>query len=296
MDKLTSIKIRQDNETYSDLIPVGVLAENVECNDNNNLVDVLGSVDIQEKGNIQYQLNQLFNTKISVSELNNYVYNNLEQTVTGWLDSNIEFEDGDVVIDKSLSIEGAAADAKATTDTFYTKTEMNQVIAATVGDIRWQIPQGTHGSQPITIQGNRIIINGTVNVSSLARTVIYGTKVLVVTKAPTYATYPNIYLDPITSFIPGHKIKAKITVISGEVTFTGTYHSFYIDLRNIENGNASTNPWQFSDGEEMVIDFQPQMIVMGIPKGEYNNLIIEFSMIDMDSIGEKLNRLQSLNN
>ena len=46
MDKLTSIKIRQDNETYSDLIPVGVLAENVECNDNNNLVDVLGSVDI----------------------------------------------------------------------------------------------------------------------------------------------------------------------------------------------------------------------------------------------------------
>lgn len=165
---------------------------------------------------------------------------------------------------------------------------MNQIIAATVGDIRWQIPQGTHGSQPITIQGNRIIINGTVNVSTLARTVIYGTKVLVATKAPTYATYPNIYLDPITSFIPGHKIKAKITVISGEVTFTGTYHSFYIDLRNIENGNASTNPWQFSDGEEMVIDFQPQMIVMGIPKGEYNNLIIEFSMIDLDATDKTL--------
>lgn len=119
MDKLASIKIQQNDGTYSDPIPVSVLAENVECNNGNYLIDILGNIDIQEKGNIQYQLNQLFNTKISVSELNNYVYNTLEQTVTNWLENNIESGDGSIVIDKSLSIEGVPADAKVVGDLAY---------------------------------------------------------------------------------------------------------------------------------------------------------------------------------
>lgn len=164
---------------------------------------------------------------------------------------------------------------------------MNQVIAATTGDIRWQIPQGTHNTQPITIQKNKIIINGTIN-ATLARVVIYGSVLRVKTAAPKYSTYPEIYLDPITSFIPGHKIKAKITLISGECEFTGRYSYFYIDLRNIENGNASTNPWTFQDEEEIIIDFQPQMIVFGVPQGEYNNVILEFSMIDLDATDKTL--------
>ena len=114
MDKLASIKIRQNNGTYSDPIPVSVLAENVECNNGNYLIGILGNIDIQKKGNIQCQLNQLFNTKVSVSELNNYVYNNLEQTVTGWLENNIEPIEGAVIIDSSLSIEHTAADAAIT--------------------------------------------------------------------------------------------------------------------------------------------------------------------------------------
>lgn len=138
MDKLTSIKIRQDNETYSDPIPVSVLAENVECNNGNYLIDILGNIDIQEKGNIQYQLNQLFNTKISVSELNNYVYNTLEQTVTNWLENNIESGDGSIVIDKSLSIEGAAADAKAVGDAISISASKRDVspVLEIVEDVR----------------------------------------------------------------------------------------------------------------------------------------------------------------
>ncbi len=45
MDKITAIKIKQNDETYSDPIPVSVLGENVECN-NNSLIDILGSIDI----------------------------------------------------------------------------------------------------------------------------------------------------------------------------------------------------------------------------------------------------------
>lgn len=46
IDKLTSIKIKQNDGTYSDPIPVSVLAENVECNDGNYLDEILGSVDL----------------------------------------------------------------------------------------------------------------------------------------------------------------------------------------------------------------------------------------------------------
>lgn len=46
IDKLTSIKIKQNDGTYSDPIPVSVLAENVECNNGNYLIDILGNIDI----------------------------------------------------------------------------------------------------------------------------------------------------------------------------------------------------------------------------------------------------------
>ena len=42
MDKLTAIKIKYDDGTYSDEIPVSVLAENVDWNSTLSLVDILG--------------------------------------------------------------------------------------------------------------------------------------------------------------------------------------------------------------------------------------------------------------
>lgn len=61
MDKLTAIKIKYDDGTYSDRIPVSALAENVKWDSTHTLVDVLGSIDVDAKGTIQYQIDKLSN-------------------------------------------------------------------------------------------------------------------------------------------------------------------------------------------------------------------------------------------
>ena len=110
MDKITAIKIRHTDNTYSDKIPFTVLAENVEWNEDKNLVDILGTIDLNK--NIQNQIDQLYNNKISLVQLNNYVNNQLNNKVTSWLDQNVNPIGSAVIVDKSLSLDGAAADAK----------------------------------------------------------------------------------------------------------------------------------------------------------------------------------------
>ena len=299
-DKLTAIKIRQNDGTYSNQIPITALAKYIEWDNDNSLIDILGNIDIQGKGNVQYQLNQLFNTKINVSELNNYVYNTLEQTITNWLESNIEPIGDTAIIDKSLSVQGAAADAKAVSDTFYTKTKMNQVIAATTGEILWQFSQGTNQNYHYNILGNKITINGSIT-NHILRIFLYG-PLLIATGNPKYSNsaYQKVYLDPITSFTPGHRIKAEIKLISGTYSTTEKYYEEeyppYLDLRDIQHGE---NAWtlHISNNYENIITFQPQMICCGFRQGTYENAVFEFSIKDMDSISGKLDQLiNNLNN
>ena len=112
MDKLTAIKIKYDDGTYSDEIPVSVLSENVEWDSTHTLVDVLGSIDVDVTGTIQDQISQLFNEKVSTSTLQSYVANQLNTDVTNWLNTNVNPVGSAVVVDKTLTIAGAAADAK----------------------------------------------------------------------------------------------------------------------------------------------------------------------------------------
>lgn len=101
MDKLTAIKIKYDDETYSDEIPIRVLSENVEWDNTHTLVDVLGSIDVDAAGTIQDQISQLFNEKVSATQLQDYVASQLN-----------DIGANPVVVDSSLTISGAAADAK----------------------------------------------------------------------------------------------------------------------------------------------------------------------------------------
>lgn len=123
MDKLTSIKIAYENGTYSDQIPISGLAQNIEWDSSHSLVDILGNVNISA-GSIQYQINQLINNKMNITDLNSYIANHLNADVTNWLESNVEPVGSAVVVDNSLSIVGAAADAKAVGDAL-TSTSMS---------------------------------------------------------------------------------------------------------------------------------------------------------------------------
>ena len=114
MDKLTAIKIKYDDGTYSDEIPISVLSENVEWDSTHTLVDVLGSIDVDVTGTIQNQISQLFNEKVSNSDMQAYVSNEMPTYINTWLQNNVNPVGSAVIVDKSLTISGAAADAKET--------------------------------------------------------------------------------------------------------------------------------------------------------------------------------------
>ena len=118
MDKLTAIKIKYDDGTYSDEIPVSVLSENVEWDSTHTLVDVLGSIDVKATGTIQDQISQLFNEKVSNSDMQTYVSGNMNTYITAWLNANVNPVGSAVVVDSSLKISGAAADAKIVGEKF----------------------------------------------------------------------------------------------------------------------------------------------------------------------------------
>ena len=57
MNKLVAIKIKYQDQTYSDEIPIGASVQNISWNDMYNLKTVLGDINIDEKGSLQYQIN-----------------------------------------------------------------------------------------------------------------------------------------------------------------------------------------------------------------------------------------------
>lgn len=123
MDKLVAIRIRHNDGTYSENIPLSVLAINIDWDDNHSLVDVLGNVDLN-KGSIQEQINALM-----VTITTDKVQWDLTHTLSDVL-GDVDLDKGDlqtqlnniasgnIATDKTLTIDGKAADAKSVGDNF----------------------------------------------------------------------------------------------------------------------------------------------------------------------------------
>ena len=153
MDKLTAIKIKYDDNTYSEEIPIGISIENVDYDNTHNLLQVIGDVDLSA-GSIQSQIDELLVDIASVrhavgsplvaataSAMTNvdkiYVYTGSE---TGYVNGNWYYYDGTnwtsggiynsvaVETDVNLVTPGMAADAKATGDVF---SELNNALDVT---------------------------------------------------------------------------------------------------------------------------------------------------------------------
>ena len=61
-DKISAIRVKQIDGTYTEQIPISVTVQNVQWDKNNhNLLDALGNIDISPsgKGSLQHQINEL---------------------------------------------------------------------------------------------------------------------------------------------------------------------------------------------------------------------------------------------
>ena len=117
MNMLSTIKIKYKDGTYSNQIPISILSKYVKWDNKNTLVDVLGEIDINTRGSIQDQLDELFVGKIDAEQLKYYIGHQISDEVVRWLDANVNvISEDQLIINPSLTIPGAAADAKATGD------------------------------------------------------------------------------------------------------------------------------------------------------------------------------------
>ena len=121
MDKLVAIRIKHNDGTYSNEIPLSVLAINIDWDGTHSLVDVLGNVDLN-KGSIQEQINALITT-ITPDNVQYDLTHTLSDVLgdvdldKGDLQTQIDnISDGEIQVDSTLTAAGKAADAKAVGD------------------------------------------------------------------------------------------------------------------------------------------------------------------------------------
>ena len=146
MDKLTAIKIKYDDGTYSDEIPVSVLSENVDWNSTLSLVDILGQVDTSES--IQDQINNLKNTRATNNAISS------EAATRASADSILQSQI-DQIIASSGEAQIAAVNAEATARQSADATLQNNIDAeatarqAADSNLQSQINQLSEASNPI---------------------------------------------------------------------------------------------------------------------------------------------------
>ena len=283
MDKLTAIKIKYDDGTYSDQIPISTLAENVEWNNTYSLVDILGSIAFDTKGSVQDQLTQLFNQKIDSTDLSNYVNSTLKSEVTSWLNTNVTPVGSAVMVDSSLSIEGAAADAKKTGNELTALKEdlteypgvvaelgiesiINIQIIETRGKFVNNVGRivdtiGNYAmSQPIAVvKGNHYVLKaeGTPSISAITRTNASGNPISVARTYSSFDTREQFVYSPTEDgyIVVSFKYSAAYNLGYFEKgTFKAGIEQEISNLRNAVNQNQYDNLQLESTYEGIIAD------------------------------------------
>ena len=276
MNKITSIKIKYADGSYSDPIPISVLADSVDWDDEgHSIADIIGTVDINTVGTLQDQINN----KINFTDLSDYVNNRMAEDVADWLSTNVS-PLKTVVADKTLSISGAAAEAvtvKNELDLKLNKDEIEKIESLSTGEVKFNRPQASNVKYSVSMQNGNIIMNGQSNVTRL-RVIIYGDNNLwCTTDAPSYKeSRAYIYHDPIESFIIGHTIQINIQLISGE--YQSSQGSPSIAFWNKANDNAL---FSGLDGTTWVVTDKPELIALCIYKGTYNDAVFKVTIKDL---------------
>ena len=155
-DKLTAVRIKQENGEYGPQIPVAAKAENVEYNEEYSVKEVLGDININ-KGPLQEQIENIDTSTIQAA---------LEARLDEW-EEQAQIPVTSVAIDSYLTNQGQAADAKQAgkvvtinneADGNATKLHLNTsndiVNIALMDDISMLNPPNTNGTYNLQVTVN----------------------------------------------------------------------------------------------------------------------------------------------
>lgn len=133
-DKLVAIRIKQQNNTYSNEIPIGAWAENVAYDNTKNLLQVLGTIDMY-KGDVQTQLNALFENFNNIAE-------DITRAIDNWIADNMPSWNPEDHLDFSLASSTQAAAGSA----------VPKLIAINEADVQGtKMKISTTGQQDLTV-------------------------------------------------------------------------------------------------------------------------------------------------
>lgn len=225
MDKVTKIKIKLGQNSYSDPIPIGTNAENVVMSNGETLETVIGGVSATTDGSIKQQLDGLKDAVggpipvSTVAEMNEdttraYLYTGNE---TGYTYGNWYYYDGSnwtsggqylsniVTIDDTLNVSGAAADAAT--------------VGAAIANVETVIDSALDGTSTNPVQ-NKVVTEELTDLKSAINTKVSYNEA---------EHYTETIVLPYDDFSAG-TLKSDGTVESSD-TFSV---SDYIDIHNAE--------------------------------------------------------------
>lgn len=243
MNKLTSIRIKQEDGTYSEEYPVSVLAENVvwEQGQSNSLLDILGQVSFNTNGSIQHQIDVLDNKKFNTSDLNTYLAGQISTDVASWLNTNVNPVGSAVTVDESLTISGSAADSKIVGDNI---TDLKSAIEAIADILDAPLDISRSGQSVGSLNGQRVSDGITLK---NGETYEYGVTIPTARELPFYIHLRQNGTDL-------NSLTLDAGAVSNSKTFTATqdYTDVSIDINDVNRGTAYSVYLESTDRTDII--------------------------------------------
>ena len=151
MDKLTGIKIKYENGTYSDEIPVGAFAVNVGWDSTHTLVDIIGDIDIATDGSLQDQIDALLANTYTKTQVDAMIPTTLPNPQKLTI-NNTEY-DGSTAV--TLTIDAGDTDTYTATVESQLPLHIDNAVAGQMKSISFQTETG----DPTTSGGGITVFN-----------------------------------------------------------------------------------------------------------------------------------------
>lgn len=105
MDKLKYIKIKQEDGSYSEEIPVGADANNIDMSDGRTLPETLGFINVDNDGTVKQQLDKLNKDKVDKNDYNSKIIEleNKNKVQDSQINSFLSLPEGSTTSDAALN-------------------------------------------------------------------------------------------------------------------------------------------------------------------------------------------------